>query len=108
MLPIKRLMAKGMVEKIRNNLYTCVSGETNAPLANRYQIASAITPTAYVSHHTAMEYYGANDQMYYDVYVSSKTEFKDFEKDFENVDVPCVLVTNRADKMSFSKKVLVL
>ena len=58
---IKRLMAKGMVEKIRNNLYTCVSGETNAPLANRYQIASAITPTAYVSHHTAMEYYGAND-----------------------------------------------
>lgn len=87
---IKRLMAKGMVEKIRNNLYTCVSGETNAPLANRYQIASAITPTAYVSHHTAMEYYGANDQMYYDVYVSSKTEFKDFEFDgYTYHYVPC-------------------
>ncbi len=87
---IKRLIAKGMVEKIRNNLYTCVSGETNAPLANRYQIACAVTPTAYVSHHTAMEYYGVNDQVYYDVYVSSKTEFREFEFDgYTYHYVPC-------------------
>ena len=70
---IKRLMKEGMVAKIRNNMYTCVSGETGAPVANRFQIASHITPTSYVSHHTAMEYYGITDQVYYDVYVSSRT-----------------------------------
>lgn len=75
---IKRLRKNGMVTKIRNNMYTCISGETGAPVANRFQIASHITPTSYVSHHTAMEYYGITDQVYYDVYVSSETSFRDF------------------------------
>lgn len=78
---IKRLMKEGMVAKIRNNMYTCISGETGAPIANRFQIASHITPTSYVSHHTAMEYYGITDQVYYDVYVSSETSFRDFTFD---------------------------
>ena len=78
---IKRLMKEGMVAKIRNNMYTCISGETGAPVANRFQIASKITPTSYVSHHTAMEYYGITDQVYYDVYVASETSFREFEFD---------------------------
>lgn len=78
---VKRLMRAGMTVKIRNNMYTCISGETGAPVANRFQIASNITPTSYVSHHTAMEYYGIVDQVYYDVYVSSETSFRDFEFD---------------------------
>ncbi len=78
---VKRLMKEGMVAKIRNNMYTCISGETGAPIANRFQIASRITPTSYVSHHTAMEYYGITDQVYYDVYVSSQTSFRDFTFD---------------------------
>lgn len=75
---IKRLMKEGMVVKIRNNMYTCISGETGAPIANRFQIASHITPTSYISHHTAMEYYGITDQVFYDVYVSSETSFRNF------------------------------
>lgn len=75
---IKRLMKEGMVAKIRNNMYTCISGETGAPIANRFQIASHITSTSYVSHHTAMEYYGITNQIFYDVYVSSETGFRDF------------------------------
>lgn len=78
---VKRLMKRGLVMKIRNNLYTCISGETNAPLANRYQIAGALTPTSYLSHHSAMEYYGISDQIFYEVYVSSKSSFRDFEFD---------------------------
>ncbi len=76
---VKRLMKEKIVVKIRNNMYTCISGETGAPVANRFQIASNITPTSYVSHHTAMEYYGIADQVYYDVYVSSETSFREFE-----------------------------
>lgn len=78
---IKRMMKEKMVAKIRNNMYTCISGETGAPVANRFQIASHITPTSYVSHHTAMEYYGITDQVFYDVYVSSETAFRDFTFD---------------------------
>ncbi len=78
---IKRLMKDGMLVKIRNNMYTCISGETGAPIANRFQIASHITPTSYVSHHTAMEYYGITDQVFYEVYVSSETSFREFTFD---------------------------
>lgn len=78
---VKRLIKKGTVLKIRNNLYTCVSGETLSPIANRFQIASAINETSFVSHHTALEYYGAIDQVFYEVYVSSKKKFNTFEFD---------------------------
>lgn len=78
---LKRLMSKGLVTKIRRGLYTCISGETEAPVANRFQIASALTPSSYVSHHTAMEYYGITDQVFYEVYVASETAFNNFTFD---------------------------
>ena len=76
-----RLLKENMVLKIRNGLYTCVSGENGGPVANRFQVASAITPSSYVSHHTAFEYYGTVDQVFYEVYVGSETRFHDFEFD---------------------------
>lgn len=78
---IKRLLASHKVLKIRNNLYTCVNPQTGGPIANQFEIASKITSSSYVSHSTAMEYYGASDQVSYDVYVSSETRFTDFEFD---------------------------
>ena len=50
-------------------MYTCISGETDSPVANKYQIGCAITESSYISHHTAMEYYGMGDQVYYDIYM---------------------------------------
>lgn len=76
-----KLLKESMVLKIRNGLYTCVSGEYGGPVANRFQIASAITPSSYVSHHTAFEYYGITDQVLYEVFVGSETRFHDFEFD---------------------------
>jgi predicted transcriptional regulator of viral defense system len=75
---LKRLIRRNHVQRIRNNMYTCISGESMAPLANRFQIASSITKTACVSYHTAMEYYGVIDQVFYEVYVSSETKFNTF------------------------------
>lgn len=71
-------MNENLVVKIRNGLYTCISGENGGPVANRFQIASALSDSSYVSHHTAFEYYGIMDQVFYDVYVSSDTRFHDF------------------------------
>ena len=78
---VLKLVSEGYVERIRKNMYTCISPETGLPIASKYQIASAITDTSFVSHHTALEYYGVTDQVYYDVYVSSATRFKEFEYD---------------------------
>lgn len=78
---LEKLIKGNMVLKIRNGLYTCVSGENGGSVANRFQIASAITSSSYVSHHTAFEYFGITDQVFYEVYVGSKTRFHDFEFD---------------------------
>lgn len=85
-----KLVADGYVEQIRKNLYTCISPETGTPIANKYQIASAITKDSFVSHHSALEYYGVTDQVYYEVYVSSTTKFQDFE--YDGFTYKCVLV----------------
>lgn len=75
---LEKLIKGKMVFKIRNGMYTCVSGENGGPVASRYQIASSIHGSSYVSHHSAFEYYGITDQVFYDVYVSSEMRFHDF------------------------------
>jgi len=80
---INRLTNKGLVKKVRNNIYSCVNPSTGQVVASRYQIACAISSSAYISHHTAFEYYGLANQVYYEVYVSSRTKFRDFE--FEGI-----------------------
>jgi len=75
---LKKLVREGLVAKIRNNMYTCMNGETREPVANRFQIGCAVSSSAYISHHSAMEFYGLADQIYYDVYVLSETQFNEF------------------------------
>ena len=78
---LSRFIDKGKVKKIRNNLYSLVNPITGQMVANRYQIACAISDTAYLSHHSAFEYYGFANQVYNEVYVSSETRFNSFEYD---------------------------
>ena len=78
---MNRLMKKGMIKKIRKNIYSAVNPTTGQMVATRYQIACAITSTAYISHHSAFEYYGLANQVFYEVYVSSDTKFNHFEYD---------------------------
>lgn len=75
---VKRLMAYSKALKIRNDLYTCVSAERGGPVADRFQVASAITDTSCISHHSALEYYGTLQPTSDRVYVSSRTRFQDF------------------------------
>lgn len=78
---LERLMKKDLVRKVRKNIYSVVNPATGQLVANRYQIACAITCTAYISHHSAFEYYGLANQVFYEVYVSSETRFNHFEYD---------------------------
>ncbi len=76
-----RLMKKGLIKKVRKNIYSVVNPVTGQIVATRYQIACAITDTAYISHHSAFEYYGLANQVFYELYVSSESKFNTFEYD---------------------------
>lgn len=78
---LPRLIRDGLVVRIRNNMYTCISGQTMQPIASRYQIGCAVSKSAYISHHSAMELYGKADQVFYEVDVSSESRLNDFEFD---------------------------
>ena len=80
---LDRLMKKGLAKKIRSNIYSCVNVATGQVLSSRYQIACAVNSSTYLSHHTAFEYHALANQVYYEVYISSGTRFKDFE--FEGI-----------------------
>lgn len=85
---LKALIRKGLVYRIRNQMYTCKSGESGGPVANKYQIGSAVDETAYISHHSALEYHGYQNQVYNEVYVSSAKNFREF--DFDGIRYKCV------------------
>ncbi len=60
------------------DLYVAISLETKNPIANKFVIASHVTGSSFISHHTAFEYYGMANQVFYELYTSSETEFKSF------------------------------
>lgn len=72
---------KGLIESVRRDLFVTISLETKQPILNRYAIASHVSDGAYITHHSAFEYYGFANQVYYEVYVSSNTHFRTFEYD---------------------------
>lgn len=80
---LNRLMKNGMVRKIRQNMYSCVNPTSGQVFSSKYQIACAVNDSAYLSHHSAFEYHGLANQVFYDVFVSSDSKFRNFE--FEGV-----------------------
>lgn len=70
---------KGLIERIRRDLYVALDYKTKRPLANRFAIASHISDNSYITHHSAFEYYGCANQVYYEVYVSGGKPFTSFD-----------------------------
>lgn len=58
-----------------------ISLETQQPIANRYVIASHISNDAAVSYHSAFEFYGYSNQVFYETQVTSESRFRDFKYD---------------------------
>lgn len=70
-----------LVVKIRRNLYAVTNLATKHIEANRYEVASALTPTAYISYHSALEFYGMANQVFNTMYVASDSRFNNFDFD---------------------------
>lgn len=71
-----KLQKQGKVYKIRSNMYSCI--KNGKIIANPYQIASAINSSSYVSHLSALAYYG-KAELGKIVYVGTTDRFNDFE-----------------------------
>ncbi|MDR2895475.1 MAG: hypothetical protein LBV30_02325, partial [Propionibacteriaceae bacterium] len=66
---------RGYVDQVRRDLWVVLGLEDHQPVASRHRIATAITPTTCVSHHSGFEYHGYANQVSYEVCVTSATRF---------------------------------
>ena len=71
------------VVKIRNGLYAQIDN-LGVPLTTKFEIAIKINDESFVSHHSALEYYGVANQVFNTLTVGSKKKFNDFS--FDDVD----------------------
>lgn len=78
---IKTYLKKGYIERVRRDLYAVISMETEQPIPSRFQIASRISDDAYVSHHSAFEFFGYANQVFYDVYFGTQKKVRPFDYD---------------------------
>lgn len=71
----------GYIASIRRDLYAAVDLATKHLIPSRYEIACAISESAYISHHSALEYHGIANQVFYTVSISAKERFTTFDFD---------------------------
>jgi predicted transcriptional regulator of viral defense system len=76
---LSRLEKQGLVKKVRNNLYVSMNPSTGYAFATKFQIGSSINCDTYISHLSALEYYGYQNQVSHICYVSSYKRFNSFE-----------------------------
>lgn len=75
------LIDKGLVRKIRSNLYSAVNLLTDQVIATPYQIACATRESAYLWLHTAMEFHGLCQAWSHEIHVASDSTFREFQFD---------------------------
>lgn len=90
---IRSHLEKGYIERVRRDLYAVISLETGQPIPNRFQIASHASHDAYVSYHSAFEYYGYANQVFYEVYVATGKRQQPFS--YDGIDYVCVTSCGR-------------
>lgn len=76
-----RWQEHGFIKMVRRNLYVVIDLATEAPIADKYELASCISPTSYVGWHTALEFHGVAHQPFYNVYVGNGKRFNNFHFD---------------------------
>ncbi len=65
------------IMKVRKGLYV-LADVTGEPMATKFEIASKIADDAFLCYHSALEFYGAANQVFHTVTVGSKSRFNPF------------------------------
>ena len=80
---LRRYKKQRFISQVRRDLYVVTDLASKLSLVSKFEIAGHITPSSYLSHHAALEYHGLAHQVFYELYVSSKESFKNF--DYEGI-----------------------
>lgn len=80
---LARWQKEGLIKPVRRNMYVATDLTTDAPIVDKYELASNISETSYVGWHTALEFHGLAHQPFYNAYVGSRSRFNDFH--FEHI-----------------------
>lgn len=81
---MRNALREGLTEKVKHNYCVVKSIETKQVIPSRFAIGSHVNPSAFISHHSAFEYYGMANQVLNEVTVSSEKKFKPFS--FDGID----------------------
>ena len=80
---LRRYKKQGLISQVRRDLYVVTDLASKISLANKFEIASQITPSSCLAYHAALEYYGLAHQVFYELYISSDETFNSF--DYEGI-----------------------
>lgn len=75
---------RGKLARIRSGLYGAINPMTREIYATKFEIATKIVQSGYVSYHSALEYHGLHTQVFNTVYVASDKRFIEFDYDGVN------------------------
>lgn len=78
---LNRWKKAGVVYQIRRDLYCMNNPVGNTPSVHKFEIASKISNTSFLSYHSALEYHGIGHQIFNVVMVSDKAAFRSFTFD---------------------------
>lgn len=78
---IQRYSRMGLLRQVRRNLHCMNDIASGNLLADKFEIASHVSESAYVAYHTALEFHGLAHQTFYSIYVMSESRFNNFEFD---------------------------
>ena len=78
---LNRWKKAGVVYKIRRDLYCVKNPVGNIPATHKFEIASKISNTSFLSYHSALEYHGLGHQIFNVVMVSDNAAFRSFSFD---------------------------
>lgn len=76
---LQRYCQKGYAVSVKKDLYTAVNIVDGEPVLNKFQVASVLTETSFVSYHSAFEYFGYANQVSYEICVASNQKFNTFD-----------------------------
>lgn len=80
---IKAKEKNGAIKRVRNGLFVSLDS-LGIVSSSKFEIASKISKDSFLSHHSAIEFYGLANQVFNSLTVSSSTRFNNFE--FEGID----------------------
>lgn len=73
---------RNIITRIRKNVYLPINQQHGFVDEDKYEIGCNSVPAAYISYHSAMEFYGLQNQVFNRIYLSAPKRFRPFEFDY--------------------------